>query len=137
MEPRSAPGSSAPTASDSWLAALLTAAILYPMAIRGVDPHHDGLVLKAAWDVASGQTLFRDTFTQYGPLSTWIQAGALAVFAKSLLTLRLLTVFAAACAAGLLFRLWSHFLTRGWAWLAWALWILLAPEYSKYWTLLP
>ena len=57
-----------------------TAALFASFAPLGVDAHHDGLMLKTAMDVQAGQRLFRDTFTQYGPLTTWIHAGALALW---------------------------------------------------------
>ena len=38
------------------------------------DPHHDGYLLAAAIGVHEGNLLFRDVFTQYGPLTTWYQS---------------------------------------------------------------
>ena len=55
------------------LLAVVLAVLLWPMASLGVDPHHDGIMLKPALDVLSGQVLFRDTFTQYGALTTYLQ----------------------------------------------------------------
>ena len=55
---------------------LLTVGVVGALAVLQVDPHHDGVMLKPAFDVAAGQTLFRDTFTQYGALTpvwlTWL-----------------------------------------------------------------
>ncbi|MCS6273708.1 MAG: hypothetical protein H2169_05070, partial [Opitutus sp.] len=56
------------------LIALVAGLIFYPFAAIGVDSHHDGIMLKPAMDVLSGQVLFRDTFSQYGPLTTYFQA---------------------------------------------------------------
>ena len=56
-----------------------------------LDPewHHDGILFKPAVDVASGLSLFRETFTQYGALTTYLQAGAIYLFGKALIVLRL------------------------------------------------
>ncbi len=89
---------------------LLTAGVVGAIAVLQVDPHHDGIMLKPAFDVASGQTLFRDTFTQYGALTTWVQALALEVFGGGLLVLRLLTAFTYGLIAVLMWLLFSRFL---------------------------
>ena len=34
------------------------------------EPHHTGLMYKTALDVAEGKILFRDTFAQYGALTS-------------------------------------------------------------------
>ncbi len=127
-----------PTRSrDTLLYTLIAAAYFYPLAIRGVDAHHDGLMMKTAWDVASGQILFRETFAQYGPLTALIHAGSLLVFGKSLFALRIVTWIALAITAGLLGSLWNRFLPRRWTALAIGIWILLAPEAMKSWTFMP
>lgn len=59
----------------------------------GLDVHHDGILMKPAYDVMSGKMLFRDTFTQYGALTTLLQAAACSIFGARVLTLRLLTTF--------------------------------------------
>jgi hypothetical protein len=75
---------------------LIPALCLIPLAIISfyfaiLDPewHHDGILFKPAVDVASGLSLFRETFTQYGALTTYIQAGAIYLFGKYLIVLRL------------------------------------------------
>ena len=40
----------------------------------GVDELLDAIMFKPAIDVAEGKMLFRDTFTQYGALTTLLQA---------------------------------------------------------------
>ena len=57
-----------------------------------IDPHHDGIMMKPAVDVLQGKMLFRDSFTQYGALSTLLQAGFCALFGKYLAALRLFTL---------------------------------------------
>lgn len=57
----------------------------------GLDTHHDGILMKPAYDVMHGKMLFRDSFTQYGALTTLLQAAACSIFGARVLTLRLLT----------------------------------------------
>ena len=81
---------------DALVASLLAAglmALLFPLSRLGVDAHHDGIMLKPALDVLAGQVLFRDTFTQYGALTTYLQAAALWI-QPGLLSLRFMTVAA-------------------------------------------
>ena len=89
---------------------LLTAGVVGALAVMQVDPHHDGAMLKPAFDVAAGKTLFRDTFTQYGALTTWVQALAVRVAGRSLLTLRLLTALFYGLIAVLMWLIYSRFL---------------------------
>jgi hypothetical protein len=46
---------------------LLTLVVVGALARQEVDLHHDGLVFKAALDVAEGRALFRETYTQAVP----------------------------------------------------------------------
>ncbi len=123
------------------LLAAVLAVLLWPLARQGVDSHHDGIMLKPALDVLSGQTLFRDTFTQYGALTTYLQATVL-WFQPTLLALRLMTVAAYALALFFLYATWRQILPRPLAVLAAGLFILFIPGYEKnwldqYWMLLP
>jgi hypothetical protein len=117
------------------------AALLAPLAPLGLDPHHDGVMLKPALDVLGGQVLFRDTFTQYGALTTYLQVMAL-WFQPTLLALRLLTVAAYALTLFSLYAAWRLVLPRSLAVLSCGLFILFIPGYEKnwldqYWMLLP
>lgn len=103
-------------------------------AIRTLDFVHDGVTFKTALDVANGAVLFKDAFSFYGPLTTWLQAWTLLAFGKTLLALKWLTVVFYAGIAVLLRRLWSQFLSPLATGLAVATWILLAPFYV--WTML-
>lgn len=110
-------------------AAGTTAAVFRPFALLGVDPHHDGIMLKPALDVLAGQTLFRDTFSQYGAGTTYLQAAALAIGGPTLATLRLATVAAYAVAAGFLADAWGRLLPPALTLLAIAIWLLLPAFY--------
>jgi len=127
------------TKIDVWIAALLTGVaglIFYPFASIGVDPHHDGIMLKPAMDVLSGQVLQRDTFSQYGPLTTYLQALALA-FSPTLLSLRLLTVAAYAGSLGLLYLAWRGLLPRVLALTAVLLFLVSVPFFIPYIVMIP
>lgn len=95
----------------------------------GADSHHDGLLLKCALDVASGRTLFRDTFTQYGALTTIIQALSLNVFGKYLITLKFITVFFYGLISILLYSILKKILPELAVFVCLIIWILLAPYY--------
>jgi hypothetical protein len=91
-------------------AVMATIFFFYPFIRIGVDPHHDGIMLKPALDVANGQVLFRDTFTQYGALTTYIQALFLKLFGPTLLSLRWSALGIYAATAGVLAVCWRAFL---------------------------
>jgi hypothetical protein len=126
-------------------AALLAAAALGlwlgPFARVDVDPHHDGIMLKTALDVFGGQTLFRDTFSQYGALTTYLQVAALSAH-PTLLCLKLMTVAAYAATLFVLYASWRLILPRSLTWLACGLFLLFLPGYERnwlggFWVLLP
>lgn len=123
------------------LAAVLSVMLL-PMARIGVDPLHDGAMLKPALDVLAGQVLFRDTFMQYGALSCYLQV--LALWCEpTLLSLRVQTVAAYALTLFFLYAAWRAILPRLLALVAGGLFILFIPIYERepwnqeYWMLLP
>lgn len=95
----------------------------------GVDPHHDGLMLKSAMDVAAGRVVFRDSFNQYGLLTPLLQGAAVRFFGAEIIVLRLLTVLFYALSAMELDRLWCRFLSEPFRWLTFGLFLGLAPFY--------
>ena len=129
---------------DSLVAGLLAAglmAVLVPFASLDVDFHHDGIMLKPALDVLSGQVLFRDTFMQYGALTCYLQALALWV-QPALMSIRLLTVLAYGITLFFLYASWRLILPRSLAIVSAILFILFIPAGEKdwldqYWKLLP
>lgn len=94
-----------------------------------VDPHHDGIMFKPALDVAMGKILFLDTFTQYGALTTLIQAWAIQIFGPYVVVIKILTAFFYACEAVLLWLIWRYILPTWLATLSIILWALLLPFY--------
>lgn len=104
-------------------------------AVRGIDPHHDGMMLKPAIDVADGKILFRDTFTQYGALTTYLQALAIKIFGKYLLVIRLQTVFFYSASVVVLYFIWKNFLSFWYLAIAYMLFLILPAFYE--WIFLP
>jgi hypothetical protein len=127
-------------ASGALVAGLLALAL--PLARIGVDPHHDGGMLKPAMDVLSGQVLFRDSFMQYGALSCYLQVLALWI-EPTLLSIRLLTVATYGVTLAVLYATWRLILPRALAVVAGLFFLIFFPVYEKdywdhqYWLLLP
>ena len=117
-------------ASVPAIAFLATVAAFFPAAVRGIDPHHDGIMLKPALDVLAGQTLFKDTFTMYGPLSTYLQVGFLWALGKSLLSLKIGTVLLYGVAAAFLVASWRMILPTSLVVLCMLAWLALPDFYS-------
>jgi hypothetical protein len=117
-------------------AAVFTLILFLPFASRGIDFHHDGIMLKPAMDVLSGQTLFRDTFTQYGPLTTYLHVLALKI-SPTLLSLKLITVLAYSIAVFFLVAAWLMFLPKSLTILAYFLFLIFVPFYDSRWIMLP
>jgi hypothetical protein len=112
------------------LASLVTVLGFAPFAPLEIDPCHDGVMLKPAMDVLSGQVLFRDSMSLYGPLNTYIQAGFLALLGPRLLSLKIGTVAMYGLAAGFLAAAWGRLLPPSLTALSLILWGALAHFYD-------
>ena len=108
------------------LAAIMTMLVFAPFAPLGIDAGHDGLMLKPAMDVLSGQALFRDTMSLHGPLNTYLQAGFLALLGPKLLSLKIGTVVMYGLAGGFLAAAWGRLLPPALTALSLLLWWSLA-----------
>jgi len=108
---------------------LLTFTIAGYFSLLGVDPHHDGLMFKSAFDVARGSMVFRDTFLQYGALTTLLQAWALLLFGKYLMTVQLLTAFFYGLIAALLYVIYRKIMPPFLSFVTILLWIFMAPYF--------
>lgn len=99
------------------------------------EPHHTGLMYKTALDVAEGKILFRDTFAQYGALTSLLQALSLLLLGKRITSiLWMCAAFYAGCYA-LFFLLARRVLPRPLALIATAASLLLASYY--FWDFIP
>jgi hypothetical protein len=112
------------------IAVVATAAAFVPFACLGIDPHHDGAMLKPALDVLAGETLFRDTFSMYGIGVPYLQAAALFVFGPTLATLRLSTAAAYAIGAGFLVDAWRRLMPTALALVGVVVWLALPGFYG-------
>jgi hypothetical protein len=109
----------------------LTLFVAGKFAPLGVDPHHDGIMMKPAIDMLHGKTLFKDSFTQYGALSTLIQTTSLKLFGEHLIVIKYLTVAFYGGIAALLWIVWSIFLPSPLATLTVLIWVGLFGFYKK------
>ena len=90
------------------------------------DWHHDGILFKPAVDVASGKSLFRETFTQYGALTTYLQGAAVALFGKHLIVLRIEAALFLALTGALLYIICSQIVQKYAAILPTLVWLFMA-----------
>ena len=104
-------------------------------AVIDVDPHHQGIMLKPAVDVAHGEMLFRDTFTQYGALTTLMHASALRVFGDRLVVIQLQTALFYGLISLCLWFLWIRILPQWLSTVSVGIWLFLAPFYI--WPFIP
>ena len=115
---------------------LFTIGVTGYFAPLGVDSHHDGILIKPAIDVLHGKMLFADTFTQYGALTTLVQAWALHFFGEYLIVIKYLTVFFYGTIALVLWLFWKKFIPPLLSTLSILIWVGLFGFYD-YWGLLP
>jgi hypothetical protein len=112
------------------LASIITVLGFAPFARIEIDGCHDGVMLKPAMDVRSGQVLFRDSMTIYGPLNTYLHAGFLSLLGPKLLSLKVGTVVMYGLAAGFLAAAWGRLLPPPLTALSLILWWSLAHFYD-------
>ena len=98
-------------------------------AFKGVDPHHDGILLKPAIDVTNGLSLFRESFTQYGALTTLIQSWFMQIFGKYLLTIRLSAAVFYGITAISLWHVSTRLMSKAMGLLTVTIWLALAHYY--------
>lgn len=108
---------------------LLTLSIASIFSVLGIDPHHQGIMFKPAFDVAHGQMLFRDTFTQYGALTTLFHAWALRIFGDYLIVIQIETAVFYGLISVCLWYLWRNILPRWLTIISVIIWLFLAPYF--------
>jgi hypothetical protein len=106
------------------------AATYLPLARFGVDPHHDGVMLKPALVVADGGVIHRDVFSQYGPMATWVHALWVVLLGPTLWAIRTGTALMLATAATFFFVAWRRAFGQGVALVAISCAFLLTPHFS-------
>ncbi|MEI6633053.1 MAG: glycosyltransferase family 39 protein [Chlamydiota bacterium] len=110
---------------------ILTLMVASLFAVIGVDPHHDGVMLKQATDVAGGRILFREVFTQQGALPVLIQALSMVLFGRYLIVVRLSAAVFYALTSLALWHAWAKILPRWAATASCIIWLLMAPYYTR------
>lgn len=91
------------------------------------DWHHDGILFKPAVDVAAGLTLFKETFTQYGALTTYLQAGAITIFGEHLIVIRLQAALFLSLTGVLIFLIVARAASTTTAVLSTGIWLFMSP----------
>ncbi len=102
------------------------------MAPRGhyygfVDMAHDGYQLRTALDILKGAFIFRDTFTQYGPMPDYVNAFALKVMGERLLSMKYMASLVYGVIFVLQYFISKYFLPRSASFLSGLVWIAAAP----------
>ena len=112
-------------------------AITIPIYFAMLDPdwHHDGIMFKPAADLATGLTLYKDSFFQYGALTAYLHAFALKIFGHYLVVIRLEAALFLSLIALLMFLITNRSTSKIVAGLTVVIWISLAPYMGE--TLLP
>ena len=96
-----------------WGVFLLTLIIYLPFSRLGVDPHHDGIMLTPALVVARGGVIHRDIFSQYGPITAYLQAVFVWIFGPHLLSIRIASTTYLSLAVALLYSSWRRVFGEG------------------------
>ena len=94
------------------LVGLATFGVSYLFALRGVDPHHQGFMLKSAVDVSRGLALYKETFTQYGSLATYLLVPAIRLFGESVAAINAAACLAYALSGMLLYAILRRYANR-------------------------
>lgn len=88
--------------------------IISRYSMLGIDPLHQGFILKTAGDVADGMTLFSETYTQHGSLPIYVSALAIRFLGKSIWAINLAAILFEGIAYVYLFNIVNLFLNKFW-----------------------
>ncbi len=113
----------------------VTLFVIYRFAIIDFDAHHTGLMYKTALDVARGGVIFRDTFTQYGALTSLLQALFIRILGEQVTSILFATAFFYAASHTVFYFLSRRFFGKGISLAATFCALMLAPFYT--WTFHP
>ena len=108
---------------------ILTFSVASIFSVFDIDTFHHGVMFKPAFDVVHGQTLFRDTFTQYGALTTLLQSLALRLFGHYLIVIQIETAFFYALISVCLYYIWRRILPDLLTTISVIIWLFLAPYF--------
>lgn len=111
--------------------------IIYHFATIGVDAHHDGFMFKTALDLAHGKVIYRDTYSQYGALTSYIQALFILIFGERVLSIRIATVIMYVATFVINYLIWKRYLNRISAVVLNIMILFMAPYYTIEYHFLP
>lgn len=120
-----------------FFALIVSFSIIFPFshgsAITYVCPNHIGSMFKMAIDVADGLTLYGQTYSQYGPIPTWIQAIALSIFGRNVIVSAMTTMVFALANIFVLQCVWNRILPYSYVVIAIILQAIIQPDISLPW----
>ena len=108
----------------SFLLTLVANAAFAPFGLMDFD--HEAVLFKPAVDLVDGKMLFRESFTQYGPIPVLLQTAAIALFGKYILVVKLQAALCYAIAGAALFTAWRVILPAPLAFAGIVIWNLLS-----------
>lgn len=109
--------------------------VTFYFAMYGFDPHHDGFMFKTALDVSRGLTMYKDTYSQYGVLTIFIQAAFIKIFGEKVWAIKVATVVMYVISYIALYFINRKFLSRISAMFVCLVTLAMAPFY--FWVFLP
>lgn len=122
-----------------WLPLLLVIIISFIVTMHfsmyGFDPHHDGFMFKTALDVSRGMVMYRDTYSQYGILTTFIQVLFIHIFGEKVWAIRASTTVMYVISYIMVYLIYAKFLNKILSMVACFLILAMAPFY--FWVFLP
>lgn len=83
---------------------------LYLLAMRGLMLYDDYAVYNPALSVARGKILYKEAYTQYGPIMAYIQAAFIKLFGERILSVRLSAILFYMAAFGMYYYVFKKFL---------------------------
>ena len=105
--------------------------ILLPFTHLGVDMVDDGVMLKPALDLVHNKMLFKDTFTQYGPLYILLESWILKYFGTYLISLKIWIDFMYALTGIVLYIISRRYSGKFISVLFVSIWLLLSPVFNN------
>ncbi len=99
-------------AFNIFIIAVFSYSVIYYFATIGMDAHHDGFMFKTALDLAHGKVMYRDTYSQYGILTSYIQAFFILIFGERVLSIRIATVIMYVLTLIINYLIWKRYVNR-------------------------
>jgi hypothetical protein len=82
-----------------YLVGLISLLLTSPFALRDPEPHHDGIQYGAAIGVSEGLQIQSEIFSQYGPVTAWLQGFTLWLLGPEMIWIRLFNALLIAATA--------------------------------------